>query len=131
MPRKFVGSRVFGASSEDRLFLDASDPAFVTVTYQPSQSKLDESKTYAAPKEHEKAKRKLLEIGGPGRYLSIYPLNTLPTYPDFLQPKYENIETITLDGFDFEIPGSVADVIHLLEELPSGFVKDFAYGLGL
>jgi len=131
MPRRFVGSRVFGASSGDRLFLDATAPNFVTVTYQPSPSKLKESKEYAAPKEHEKAKRKLLEIGGPNHYLSIYPLNTLPTHPEFLQPKYKQIQGITLEGFDLEIPESVGAVRDLLDQLPSGFVKDFAYGLGL
>src|SRR5664280_588972 len=114
MPRRFVGSRVFGASSGDHLFIDVDEPDFVTVTYQ-----------------HEKAKRKLLEISGPKDYLSIYPLNTLPTHPDFLKPKYEKIECITLEGFDFEIPTSVADVRDVLEQLPSGFVKDTDYGLGL
>jgi len=131
MARRFVGSRVFGDSSEDRLFIGGSPPDVVTVTYQPSQSKLEESETYAPPQEHEKAKRKLLEMGGPKRFLSIYPLNTFSTHPNFLQPKYEQIESITLEGFDFEMPTSVDDVRDLLEGLPSGFVKDFAYGLGL
>ncbi len=36
-----------------------------------------------------------------------------------------------MEGFNFTIPESVEDVHALLEELPSGFVKDFAYGLGL
>lgn len=131
MPRTFVGSRVFGASSEDQLFIRMDHPQLATVIYQPSQAKLEESETYAEPKEHEKAKRKLLEIGRPEGWLSIYPLNTLPTRPDFLQPKYEQIEIITLEGFGFEIPESIEDVYALLEDLPSGFVKDFAYGLGL
>ncbi len=122
---------MFGASSGDRLFLDVSVRNLVTVIYQPSQAKLKESKRYAAPKEHEKAKRKLLEIGGPKRHLSIYPLNTLPSHPGFLQRKYKRIKKITLEGFDLGTPVSVEDVTDLLEDLPSGFVKDFSYGLGL
>jgi hypothetical protein len=132
MARKFVGSRVFGASSEDRLFLEATGTNLLTVIYQPSADKLSTSQLFSAPKDHEKAKRKLLEIGWPNRYLSIYPLNTLPTHPDFLEPKYKQIESITLEGFDFEleVPESAEEVAYLLEELPSGFVKDFSYGLG-
>jgi hypothetical protein len=130
MPRRFVGSRVFGASSGDRLFIRMDHPQLATVMYQPSQAKLKQSKAYAEPKDHGKAKRKLLEIGRPEGWLSIYPLNTLPTHPDFLRPKYEQIEIITLEGFGFEIPKSIGDVHALLEELPSGFVKDFTYGLG-
>lgn len=130
MPRRFVGSRVFGALSGDHLFIEVTAPDFVTVTYQPSRSKITESRQYAAT-QHEKAKRKLLEIGGPKHYFSIYPLNTFPTHPEFLKPKYHQIESIILEGFDFEIPGSVADIRDLLGQLPSGFMRDFAYGLGL
>jgi Domain of unknown function (DUF4263) len=131
MPRTFVGSKVFGATSGDHLSLEVGASHLVTITYQPSQSKLKESKKYAAPKQHEKTKRKLLEMRGSSRYLSIYPLNTLPLHPNFLKPKYEKIVSIALEGFDFEIPGSVEDVRDLLEELPAGFVKDFSFGLGL
>lgn len=131
MPRRFVGSRVFGASSGDRLFIERTGRQLVTVTYQPSESKLKESRKYRAAKDHSKAKRKLLEFGGRDGYLCIYPLNTLPTHSDFLKPKYERIKSIRLEGFDFEAPSSLEDVYGILDELPSGFVKDFSYGLGL
>lgn len=129
MPRRRVGSRVFGAASGDRLFIETVENALATVMYLPSSDKLELSKDHAA--NDEKAKRKLLEVGGPEGWLSIYPLNTFPTHEDFLQPKYQQILSITLEGFHFAIPESVEDVHALLEELPSGFVKDFAYGLGL
>jgi hypothetical protein len=129
MPRRLVGSRVFGSNSGDRLFIQTVENALATVMYLPSSDKLELSKNYAT--NDEKAKRKLLEIGGLEGWLSIYPLNTFPTHEDFLQPKYQQILSITLEGFHFAIPESVEDVHALLEELPSGFVKDFAYGLGL
>ncbi|HJX85572.1 MAG TPA: Shedu immune nuclease family protein [Candidatus Angelobacter sp.] len=131
MPRRLVGSRVFGGSSGDKLFLEKARPGLVVVIYQPSPAKLKLSDNYAPPAHAVKAKRKLLEIGGPKGWLSIFPLNTLPTHPDFLQPKYKQIISIALEGFEFHTPSSVRDVTYLMEELPSGFVKDFVFGLGL
>ncbi len=131
MPRRIVGSTMFEWSSEDHLSIKKDGANFATVTYQPSRNKLKESKTYAAPKQYGKAKRKLLEVSGTNNHLTIYPLNTLPTHSDFLQPKYEQIESIRLEGFDYEVPRSVGDVENILNELPSGFVKDHDYGLGL
>lgn len=131
MPRRLVGSRVFGGSSGNKLFLEKARPDLLVVTYQPSPAKLKLSETYAPPADATKAKRKLLEMGGPKDWLSIFPLNTLPTHEDFLEPKYKQIISIVLEGFDFHTPSSVPEVTYLLEELPSGFVKDFAYGLGL
>src|SRR4051812_514106 len=107
MARQFVGSRVFGSSSEDQLFVEQVGSGLVIVNYQPSPDKLEASEDYAPPKQPAKARRKLLEIGGPKHFLSIYPINTLPTHRDFLQPKYGRIESIILEGFDFDLPASV------------------------
>src|SRR5260370_245944 len=87
MPRRIVGSTMFEWSSEDHLSIKKDGANFATVTYQPSRNKLKESKTYAAPKQYGKAKRKLLEVSGTNNHLTIYPLNTLPTHSDFSQPK--------------------------------------------
>lgn len=129
MPRRRFGSRVFGGASGDRLFIETVENALATVMYLPSSDKLELSKNYGTNDQN--AKRKLLEVGGPEGWLSIYPLNTLPTHEDFLKPKYQQLLSITLEGFHFDFPESVGDVHALLEELPSGFVKDFSYGLGL
>lgn len=71
-----------------------------------------------------------LEIGGPKHHFRIYPLNTLPTHNEFLRPKYRQINSIILEGFGFEVPTSVEDVLESLEDLPSGLIKDFEFGLG-
>src|SRR5260370_21193815 len=131
MPRRIVGSTMFEWSSEDHLSIKKDGANFATVTYQPSRNKLKESKTYAAPKQYGKAKRKLLEVSGTNNHLTIYPLNTLPTHSDFLQPKYEQIESIRLEGFNYEVRTSVGDVENIFTKLPSGFVTDQNYGLGL
>jgi hypothetical protein len=132
MPPRFVGSRVFGASSEDVLVVDTElAPSLISIFYQPSDDKVKTAREHLAPAEPAVTRRKLLEVGSPGGFLSIYPLNTFATHPDFLKPKYKQIESITLEGFDFSLPGSEDDVVALLDELPAGFVKDFSYGLGL
>jgi hypothetical protein len=59
--------------------------------------------------------------------LAIYPTNTLPQTDGFLGPKYKQVTTIIIPtdiGFDW-------DAASCFEELPSGFTKDYGYGLGL
>ena len=131
MPRRFVGDRVFGEPSGDQIIIEEVTSDLVRVLYEPSASKLEEWENFSSRKTRANTKRKLLEIGGPKLHFCIFPLNTLPTHDKFLQPKYERIESIILEGFDFGIPVTVDEVREALEELPSGFVKDFAYGLGL
>lgn len=104
------GIQVFLIPSEDKLIQSGLDP-----------TKADD---YRA---------KLLEVFSHGDYISIYPTNTLGGHPSFLKPKYKQIESISLIGFDLfdSIPENADDVIYLLEALPSGFIKDYDYGLGL
>ena len=131
MPKKFVGSRVFGADSGDRLYLERQSPEQLTVIYQPAENKLAESPKNAPSAQHTKAKRKLLEVDRRKRRLTVFPLNTLPHHPDFLEPKYDQVESIALDGWGSEIPQSEEEVEDMLQELPAGFIKDYSYGLGL
>lgn len=68
-----------------------------------------------------------------------YPLNTTATSPSFLQPKYETIRTITFEGFGLVDAGfgiedddeEELDPQEIFGRLPSGFVKDPYFGLGL
>src|SRR5690606_17344023 len=81
---------------------------------------------------------KLLDINGQHRFLTIYPISTFGNKPDFLKPKYGQVERITLantdiivPGFDGAVPTEPEGVLDVLENLPSAFTKDYAYGLGL
>lgn len=131
MPRKSVGSRTYGGGSEDSLVLEQIAPGFVEVMYEPSPEKLEEA-AHVLREVPTETRKKLLEIGNAGgQIFSMYPLNTIPTHRDFLKPKYDQIESISLDQWHFEAPESEADVRAQLEELPAGFVKDASYGLGL
>jgi hypothetical protein len=122
-------ARIFEGSPEDHLFIEEITPGLVRVMYQPSQKKVEHSERFSQRKAGE-TKRKLLEISGPKHHFCIYPLNTLPTHDEFLQPKYRQITSIILEGFDFEVPASVENVRESLEDLPSGLIKDFEFGLG-
>lgn len=69
----------------------------------------------------------LLEANPSAGELTIYPTDTRPWSDEFLGPKYSKIATIVLPAeIDLEL-----DVADILEELPSGFTKDYEYGLGL
>lgn len=76
-------------------------------------------------------KTKILSISEDKKSLTIFPIRTFPDAENFLKPKYETIQSITLKGFYFKTPETTTEVIEMLEELPSGFIKDYDYGLGL
>ncbi|GAA5130931.1 Shedu immune nuclease family protein [Thalassotalea piscium] len=76
-------------------------------------------------------KRKIAEISGQDHYISVYPIYTLPTHPDYLKQKYEQINVITIVIDIDTAPYSKEEVIDVLQMLPAGFIKDIRYGLGL
>ncbi|WP_243688961.1 Shedu immune nuclease family protein [Geotalea toluenoxydans] len=64
-------------------------------------------------------------------FVVTYPINVRRDKPDYLQPKYGRITSLTLDWFDqgwIEEPEAVKE---MLEHFPEGFSKQFQYGLGL
>jgi hypothetical protein len=63
------------------------------------------------------------------RLLETYPLNTLFGREGYLGPKYRKIRKLSI-RVEYGIC-SESDIEWIFNELPSGFVKDFRYGLGL
>ena len=59
--------------------------------------------------------------------LTIYPTDTRPWSDDFLGPKYSKIKSLIISG---DVKPD-ADMVDILESLPSGFIKNYEYGLGL
>lgn len=107
-------------------------PNCVKVEYTPSQKILEVSTLNDKEKKRASSvKLQLILINGQDDFICISPINTLPTHSGFLKKKYDQIESITLEGFGFTTPETTDEVLELLEELPSGFIKDYEYGLGL
>jgi hypothetical protein len=111
-------------------------PNFVEVYFVPPEHSL--SAANIDPKKANQHRTKLLDINGQHRFLTIYPINTFGDKSNFLEPKYGQVERITLDrtdiifpGFDGAVPTEPEGVLDFLEKLPSAFTKDYAYGLGL
>ena len=73
---------------------------------------------------------KLLSVNAKQDEVMIFPVRTIPG-DEFLKPKYRQIEAIILEGFGLEYPEDPESVAMLLSALPSGFIKDPDYGLGL
>jgi hypothetical protein len=69
---------------------------------------------------------KLFEANPSTGRLTIYPTDTRPWSDEFLGPKYAKITTIVLPANG----DPDWDVTEILEGLPSGFTKDYEYGLG-
>jgi hypothetical protein len=106
-------------------------PNCVNVEYTIPKRKIEASNLNDEQKKAFSSTINLLFINGQDDFITLFPINTIPHYSDFLKKKYNKIESITLEGFGFTTPETAEDVIYLLEELPSGFTKDYEYGLGL
>lgn len=130
-----LGFRQHDPDRDGTLEVEEVHPNFVEVYFVPPERSL-----VAAgldPKKSSSYRTKLLEINGQHKFLTIYPISTFGNRSDFLKPKYDQIERITLDDTDIiselgwgatSTPEYVRDV---LENLPPAFTKDYAYGLGL
>lgn len=77
-----------------------------------------------------KNKVQLLRLNHSFDLIETYPICTLPTYR-FLEQKYENIKCISFEGFKFAAATSESGIFDILNSLPSGFIKDPDYGLGI
>lgn len=76
---------------------------------------------------------KLLELDSASGATRIHPINTLSYSDRFLGPKYDKIRSLELEltPTDDFFGGESVLLDDVFETLPRGFVKDFAYGLGL
>lgn len=63
--------------------------------------------------------------------LVMHPLNTTATSPGFLLPKHGHLRTITLQGFSGIRDRELEGIREGLLGLPSTFIKDPLYGLGV
>jgi hypothetical protein len=77
------------------------------------------------------AEVKLLSLVPDSGKLRIYPINTLSGTSEYLGPKYEQIRTLAVEISAIDPYFEESELETILEALLAGFVKDYAYGLGL
>lgn len=118
------------------LKIEEQHPRCVEVWFIPDDARLSEAGIDL--NDREKHKVKLLEISAQDSYISISPINTLASRPEFLEPKYDQIREIVIEETDLwnihcdgELPRTRDDVLQILHDLQSGFTKDPDHGLGL
>ena len=131
-----LGIRQNDPVRDGTLEVEEYHPNFVEVYFVPPEHSL--LAAGLGPTQAKSYRTKLLDINGQHKFLTIHPISTLGDKSDFLKPKYKQIERITLDdtdiifpGLDGVVPTTPDGVLEVLEELPSAFTKDYAYGLGL
>lgn len=104
---------------------------WTTVKYQFSADRMRSAKRPQVAALATAGGTEMLRVNGDEDILIIFPMKTFPDREDFLQPKYDRILTISLEGFLVDDPQSPEDVEMILESMPSGFIKNPEYGLGL
>ena len=132
--------RLYGSAFEDEhpgtLTLRHEPSDCVDVFYTPSQERVQLSGL--GEDNTERYRVRLLQIDGQKKSLMVFPIRTTGKQDVFMKPKYPQVELITIEDqrhleIDFEESPlkTQEDVMMLLEQLPSCFVKDFDWGLGL
>lgn len=104
----------------------------VDVFFVPSAYHLETAKL---PKNGQhKHRAKILELSNEGRVLTVLPIGTFANEENFLKPKYKNIRRITIKKFERNFISlnyvTSDEILEILSGLPSGFVKNYKFGLG-
>lgn len=127
-------ARLFEDFDEDRhgrLDVERRSSYSVEVFYTPPMGKL---KQYGLNTGSSTGWRvNMLSIDIKNQNFTIFPVYTIRRSEEFLKQKYKQIKRIALIGFDslMVMPSTQEEVMEVLEELPSAFIKDYDYGLGL
>ena len=131
-----LGYRQNDPVRDGTLEVDQVDSIRVDVFFVPP----DHSLTAAGldPKKARSYRTKLLEINGKDPSITIHPISTFGDKDDFLKSKYRQIECVILEDtgfmfpeFDDKVPSTLDQILEILEDFPSAFTKDYAFGLGL
>lgn len=102
------------------------------VGYTPASRAIDLAKQYNEDFVAPTKPIKLIEGDINGERVILHPHTLDAASPNFLQPKYDQLQTITLEGFAFMFEANdLEDVTAYLADLPAGFVRDLYHGLGL
>ena len=131
MASRHSSTRNQSDAPKGRFSIGKADDGWTTVKYELSEERIQRTTDPEAAALAIAGGVELLRINADKKVLTIFPVNTFPNKPDFLQPRYESIRSISLEGFDIPEPESPEEVVEMLEYLPSGFLKDPEYGLGL
>lgn len=117
-------------SPEDlNIEVEEVSPNCTGVFYLPT---LDEIKEAGIDSENaSQHRRRVALFSGRDAFITIYPIFTLPSHPDFLKKKYSQICEISVAVELESAPSTKEEVVECLQKLPQGFIKDIRYGLGL
>lgn len=111
-----------------QLIHSSTAPEIASLHYQPTPDELAGTRG----KSDERIRNGILVavFDGTKDKLSMYPFNTLGHSQMFLEPKYEKIRCLTLQGFELEVPQDEFHFVDALDQLPLGFLRNYNYGLG-
>ncbi len=120
---------------QGKLIVENRSPTRTEVYFIPDDDRLAAAHLdLTTPLSH---KIRVLTFNSDDGSITIEPKNTLHAHPNFLGPKYDQIERIRIKSANrlFEaaddLPETVDDVIEVLSDFPSGFTKNPDFGLGL
>ena len=137
--------RFFDSLTEPRqeglLLVEADGEGSADVFYIPSAKRLEQAakrleQAELSTTDPAEFRVRLLAFNARAHRLTMYPKTTAPGV-NFLKNKYSVVERITIQISDYDgifafdgVPSTEDEVMMMLEDLPTCFIKDFDYGLG-
>ena len=144
---------LLGNDDSGKVVIERQSDDHVKVFYIPSKERLERSNLESGRANEPRVR--LLCMDGRNQSVTVFPINTFPSSLEpnsYLKPKYSQVRAITIAdwrGFESDVGQIIlgdemmgatdedpllddeTQVMMVLESLPSCFIKDYDYGLGL
>jgi hypothetical protein len=114
-----------------RLKLEEVSPPLIEGKYLPSPDCFDEYNAVHGTEFGGDRTPVVIDINYLDQYIIFSPVITSPTSKHYLKAKYGRLKYIVFDCDEPIDPADSREFNNLMEQLPSGFIKNFEYGYGL
>ncbi|SEC58672.1 protein of unknown function [Rhizobiales bacterium GAS191] len=113
------------------LYVSRTAPNETSVEFEPSKFAYRAAMGASPRKGVALPRRKVVRFDAAARVIETTPIIIYPPRDRFLGPRFDQIVTVSFEGYDFELPTLPDAVADCLEVLPEPFYRHAEQGLGL